>query len=310
MTTRGKLRRENGKLSAECRTTPPTICPPPPRPRLPVPFPGRAWALLAAGTVGEVHRDRLLALKGSKLLPSATPTRPRWPEWRAAFPRRPAPVPVRNRSAGSGGRRCRCFMHAPRSPCRTNPRRAPDAGVHVLCEKPFVTHAGEAAELVAQAREARLALFVAYTRRSRGHANFLLEAAGRIGPIENAVVLRSQPWLQTHRRTWRMHESEGGGFLLDAGVSMLDLLLRFTGSHVTTIDAQLWRPGGSLFRCGYSLVAAAGICVRGAGRPDVYRRRGRDGRGCPVIRAKRQRGMASAPGRPRRAVYPAQCPGR
>ncbi len=116
------------------------------------------------------------------------------------------------------------------------------AGVHVLCEKPFVTESRLAVQLVEQARAANLALFVAYTRRSRGHARFLAHAAKRIGPLTHIHILRAQPWRDRHLRTWRMHSGAGGGFLLDNGVSMLDLVLRLTDdSPVLSASAELVR---------------------------------------------------------------------
>ena len=118
-----------------------------------------------------------------------------------------------------------------------------DAGVHVLCEKPFVTHHETGMALVKQARAQNLALFVSYTRRARGHARFLQAAAGRIGPVRFVSILRGQPWLQTHGRTWRMHEDEGGGFLRDAGASMLDLCLSLIPAPLSETHAELYRAG-------------------------------------------------------------------
>lgn len=124
-------------------------------------------------------------------------------------------------------------------------RSAIDAGVHILCEKPFVTGEAEARALVAEARSRSIGLFVSFTRRSRGHARFLLSAAGRIGPLTHVIITRAQPWLQVHRRTWRAHSSDGGGFVVDAGASMLDLLLHLVGhSTVASVDAELRRQGG------------------------------------------------------------------
>jgi predicted dehydrogenase len=120
-----------------------------------------------------------------------------------------------------------------------------DAGVHILCEKPFITDYMLGQELVEQAQSKGLALFVAYTRRSRGHARFLLHAAERIEPLNRVIVTRAQPWWQQHRRTWRVHPDEGGGFLLDAGASMLDLLLRLVPSSVAEVEAILERPGAA-----------------------------------------------------------------
>lgn len=120
------------------------------------------------------------------------------------------------------------------------------AGVHVLCEKPFVTEAAQATELVAEARAANLALFVAYTRRSRGHARFLLHAARQIAPLTHIHILRSQPWQERYLRTWRMHAATGGGFLLDNGVSMLDLVLDLAAhAPVLATNAELTRATGA-----------------------------------------------------------------
>ena len=120
------------------------------------------------------------------------------------------------------------------------------AGVHVLCEKPFVTEAMQATQLVAEARAANLALFVAYTRRSRGHVRFLREAAQKIAPLTHIHILRSQPWQDRYLRTWRMHSDTGGGFLLDNGVSMLDLILDLV-DHAPVLSAatELTRASGA-----------------------------------------------------------------
>ncbi|MDX1933905.1 MAG: Gfo/Idh/MocA family oxidoreductase [Capsulimonadales bacterium] len=124
-------------------------------------------------------------------------------------------------------------------------RHALEAGAHVLCEKPFVTEHAVGSELVEEAQRRGLVLFVAYTRRSRGHARFLLHAAERIGPLDRVIITRAQPWWQQHRRTWRVHQEEGGGFLLDAGASMIDLLVRLVPSSVTEAEAILERPGAA-----------------------------------------------------------------
>jgi predicted dehydrogenase len=201
-------------------------------------------AIVGCGTVGELHRDRLL-LEPVDIVAVCDPDADALSRMARRLPRRPRLFRSEQDllTAGVADAVILCTPHARHA---DQTRAALNAGVHVLCEKPFVTRLEEAAELVLKARERSLALFVAYTRRSRGHNNFLLEAATRIGPLTHVVITRAQPWLQSHRRTWRMHEAEGGGFLLDAGASMLDLLLRLTGSTVEEVDAKLSRPSGSL----------------------------------------------------------------
>ena len=200
--------------------------------------------IVGCGTVGGVHRDRLLALPNVEVAAICDPDSDALARMAQSLPKRPRLFrsELDLLQAGMVDAVVLCTPHARHA---LQIRRALDAGVHVLCEKPFVTHHGEGDALVRLAREKNLALFVAYTRRSRGHANFLVQAAQRIGPLTDVIITRAQPWQQMHGKTWRMHESEGGGFLLDAGASMLDLLFRLVGnSPVRDANAELSRFGG------------------------------------------------------------------
>ncbi len=144
------------------------------------------------------------------------------------------------------------------------------AGVHVLCEKPFVTESTEAARLVELARDMNLALFVAYTRRSRGHARFLAHAVSRIGPLTHINILRAQPWRDRYLRTWRMHSGAGGGFLLDNGVSMLDLVLRLApDSAVIQAEADLVRAVGASSDVDVDIRAFVSVSMTGGLRAEM-----------------------------------------
>jgi predicted dehydrogenase len=200
-------------------------------------------AIVGCGFVGEVHRDRLLQ-ESVDIVAISDPDADALAQMASKLPRRPRLFrsEVDLLGAGIADAVVLCTPHARHA---EQVWHALDAGVHVLCEKPFVTRYDEGAELVRRAREKNLALFVAYTRRSRGHARFLLSMAGRIGPIQRVVIARAQPWLQTHRRTWRVRAEAGGGFLVDAGASMLDLLLRLVPAPVEEADALLERTGGA-----------------------------------------------------------------
>lgn len=197
-------------------------------------------ALVGCGQVGEVHRERL-SHEAVSMVAICDPDA-------AALSRMAAKITPRPRlfrseqdllEAGIVDGVVLCTPHGLHA---TQISASLAAGVHVLCEKPFVTEAAQATTLVAEARAANLALFVAYTRRSRGHARFLLHAARQIAPLTHIHILRSQPWQDRYLRTWRMHSATGGGFLLDNGVSMLDLVLDL-GEHapVLTASAELMR---------------------------------------------------------------------
>lgn len=200
--------------------------------------------LVGCGTVGGLHRDRLLALPGVEIVAICDPDSDALSRMAQSLPKRPRLFrsELDLLQEGMVDAVVLCTPHARHA---EQIRRALDAHVHVLCEKPFVMMHEQADALVRLAREKNLALFVAYTRRSRGHANFLAQTARRIGPLTDVIITRAQPWREAHGRTWRMHESEGGGFLLDAGASMLDLLFRLVdNSPIRDAAADLSRMGG------------------------------------------------------------------
>jgi predicted dehydrogenase len=200
--------------------------------------------LLGCGHVGDLHRERLLA-EGVEIAAVCDPDSEALARMAGRLPRRPRLFRSEQDLLAEGivDAVVVCTPHATHE---QQIRAALESGTHVLCEKPFVLDTGMGAALVAEARKRGLALFVSYTRRSRGHARFLLSAAGQIGPLRRVVVSRAQPWYALNRRTWRMHLAEGGGFVTDAGASMLDLLLRMVdNAPLTYLDAQLTRvPGG------------------------------------------------------------------
>ena len=198
-------------------------------------------ALAGCGTVGAVHAQRLVA-EGGQIVAICDPDSEALSRMARALPQRPQIFRSEQDllAAGCAEAIVLCTPHARHA---DQVSAALDAGVHVLCEKPFVTSHETGLILVQKARTKNLALFVSYTRRARGHARFLQAAAGKIGPVRFVSILRTQPWLQTHGRTWRMHESEGGGFLRDAGASMLDLTLRLIPETLGDTHAELYRSG-------------------------------------------------------------------
>ncbi len=203
---------------------------------------GPRIGIVGCGAVGELHRDRMLA-EGVDIVAISDPDADSLSRMAARLPRRPQLFrsELDLLAAGVVDAVVLCTPHGHHA---IQANHALDANVHVLVEKPFVTSTAAGSALVAKATERGLALFVAYTRRSRGHARFLQIAAHRIAPLHRIAITRAQPWFQTHRRTWRIHGGEGGGFLLDAGASMLDLLLTLIPESIHEVDAVLERPNG------------------------------------------------------------------
>ncbi|MCX6367746.1 MAG: Gfo/Idh/MocA family oxidoreductase [Armatimonadetes bacterium] len=200
-------------------------------------------ALAGCGTVGAVHAERLVA-EGGQIVAICDPDAEALSRMARLLPQRPLLFRSEQDLLASGEVEAivLCTPHARHA---SQIEAALDAGVHVLCEKPFVTHHETGVALVQKAREKNLALFVSYTRRARGHARFLQSTVGKIGPVRFVSVLRCQPWLQAHGRTWRMQENEGGGFLRDAGASVLDLTLRLIPEAVSAAHADLYRAGSA-----------------------------------------------------------------
>ncbi len=204
-------------------------------------------ALVGCGRVGEVHRERLAHLPAD-IVAVCDPDSDALARMANRLPRRPRLFRSEQDllAASAVDAVVLCTPHARHA---AQVRAALEAGVHVLCEKPFVTRSDEARDLVALARARERALFVSLARRGRGHARFLLAAASRIAPLQQIVMSRAQPWLARHERTWRVRPDAGGGFLTDAGASLLDLLLGLaagTGAAPVPVhlDARLTRAGG------------------------------------------------------------------
>ena len=203
---------------------------------------GPRIGIIGCGQVGRLHCDRLLA-EGAEIVAISDPDADALAQMASQLPRRPRLFrsELDLLAAGIVDAVVLCTPHGSHA---AQTEHALDANVHVLSEKPFVTDAAAGAMLVKKATERGLALFVAYTRRSRGHARFLQIAAHRVAPLNRVTITRAQPWFQIYRRTWRVHGGEGGGFLLDAGASMLDLLLTLIPESVQEVDAILERPNG------------------------------------------------------------------
>ena len=143
-------------------------------------------ALVGCGGVGDVHRERLVR-ENADIVAICDPDADALARMAALLPARPRLFRTEQDllEAGLVDAVVLCTPHHLHA---RQVRAALDAGVHVLCEKPFVVQADEAEALVRLARDRGLGLFVSFPLRSLGHALFLVAAAGRIGPLQRVTI--------------------------------------------------------------------------------------------------------------------------
>jgi predicted dehydrogenase len=134
-----------------------------------------------------------------------------------------------------------------------------DAGIHVICDKPMATSAGDAADLVARVERTGLVFVMTYNytgypmvRQARA-----LVAGGEIGAVRVVQVEYPQEWLAEplertgHKQAaWRTDPDQAGpgGCLGDIGTHAVNLAEFVAGQRVSELAADLSRfvPGRAL----------------------------------------------------------------
>jgi len=125
-------------------------------------------------------------------------------------------------------------------------RRALEAGVHVLCEKPLATRAADARDLLERAVRARRVLFPVHNYKHAPVAKAIAEVirSGRIGPVRSVTV---DTFRTTHGRgvpewnpDWRRQVRwAGGGIAMDHGSHALYLIFEWMDGWPTAITAKM-----------------------------------------------------------------------
>ncbi len=118
-----------------------------------------------------------------------------------------------------------------------------EAGAHVLCEKPMVSTAAHAREVIKLAEEANRIVLVSYQRRYQPAFRLMHQviASGQIGEVQFVNALQNQRWYagQKAAQRWRIRkELSGGGQLNDSGSHMVDVLLFATDLAPETVFCQ------------------------------------------------------------------------
>jgi predicted dehydrogenase len=136
-------------------------------------------------------------------------------------------------------------------------------GLHVLVEKPMVTSVAEALEVKRAVEGSGLVFAVGYQRRTDGLFRYVKrmaseEGLGRPRYIEYQL---SQDWTGLARGSWRLDaKASGGGFLMDSGSHVVDMLIWFMGGLPRRIYALTRRDGYDV-EVVSSVVAEADKCI-------------------------------------------------
>ncbi len=117
-------------------------------------------------------------------------------------------------------------------------RRALQAGLHVLVEKPLTLSSRQNRALLALAKKRGRVLMVSYQRHF--HASFLyaqeLIQKGALGDLRGVVGFVTQNWLGVGG--WRLNPKlSGGGMFMDTGSHMVAVVLWMTGLIPTEVSA-------------------------------------------------------------------------
>ncbi|QJD84880.1 Gfo/Idh/MocA family protein [Cohnella herbarum] len=119
-------------------------------------------------------------------------------------------------------------------------------GLHVLIEKPMTCSSGEAAQLIETANKSGKILQVSYQRHFQPEFLYIKDAIarGEIGKLTSITASLYQEWKQGTPGTWRQDPSlSGGGFLMDSGSHIIDVLLWTTGLTPIEVKPQLHKHG-------------------------------------------------------------------
>jgi scyllo-inositol 2-dehydrogenase (NADP+) len=143
-------------------------------------------------------------------------------------------------------------------------RRALDAGLHVVVDKPVAPTAREACELIDHARRVGRAVVPYHNRRWDGDFQTLrrLVHEDRLGRVHR-VESRLERWRPTLRGTWRESAApeDAGGILYDLGPHLVDQALVLAGPAVSVyaeLDAR--RAGASVDDDAFvAIVHASGV---------------------------------------------------
>ncbi len=119
-------------------------------------------------------------------------------------------------------------------------------GLHVLIEKPMTCSSAEAGQLIETAKRSEKILQVSYQRHFQPEFLYIKDAIarGEIGKLTSITASLYQEWKQGTPGSWRQDPAlSGGGFLMDSGSHIIDVLLWTTGLTPLEVKPQLHKHG-------------------------------------------------------------------
>ncbi|MFC0334376.1 Gfo/Idh/MocA family protein [Paenibacillus sepulcri] len=119
-------------------------------------------------------------------------------------------------------------------------------GLHVLIEKPMTCSSAEAELLIRTAEQAGKIMQVSYQRHFQPEFLYIRDAiaSGEIGKLTSVTASLYQEWRQGTPGSWRQDPAlSGGGFLMDSGSHIIDVLLWTTGLTPVDVKPQLHMHG-------------------------------------------------------------------
>ena len=118
--------------------------------------------------------------------------------------------------------------------------KALQAGVHVLCEKPFALTLDEVNAMIAAQAETGMVLAEAFMYRHHPQTKLAGEIvkSGKLGEI--ALVRGAFDFAFASRQNIRLDPKVGGGCLWDVGIYPVSLAQYFMGGAPETVSATLW----------------------------------------------------------------------
>ncbi|OAS85878.1 MULTISPECIES: Gfo/Idh/MocA family protein [Metabacillus] len=121
-------------------------------------------------------------------------------------------------------------------------------GLHVLIEKPMTCSSTEAKELIESAKQSGKVMQVSYQRHFQPEFIYIRDAIanGEIGKLTSITASLYQQWWrgQGQNISWRQVPNlSGGGFLMDSGSHIIDVLLWTSGLTPVEVKSQVSNQG-------------------------------------------------------------------